>query len=277
LLRARTVPLAGRLQEFAVGTLLAALVLLSPVRACGAEKPLNPKCPVLTDENSDPEIHTDYQGKRVWFCCPKCRRDFLAGPQKYVANLPQFAVPPAKASGETVTPAAPGPEKAHAHEHEHATPPPAASFASKLVSFLGLFHPAIVHFPIALILVAGLAELLLLATGRPLFASATRFILPLAALGAVAAASLGWAAAAAAYYPPDPAQVLEQHRWLGTTVVLFSVAAAILRERVERTPATAGLRWSYRGVLLLAVLLVSATGHFGGELVYGIGHYAWPS
>ena len=241
------------------------------------EKPLNPKCPVLTDEDSDPAIFVEYQGKRVSFCCHKCQRKFLAEPEKYVANLPQFAAPAAKAPGETVTPATPEPDKAHAHEHEHTTPPPAASFASKLVSFLGLFHPAIVHFPIALILAAGLAELLLLATGRPIFASATRFILPLAALGALAAALLGWAASAGAHYPPDLAQVLEQHRWLGASVVVFSVSAAILRERVERAPAAAGLRWSYRGVLLLAVLLVSATGYFGGELVYGTGLYAWPS
>jgi uncharacterized membrane protein/YHS domain-containing protein len=226
------------------------------------EKPLNPKCPVLTDEDSDPEIHTDYQGKRVWFCCPKCRRDFLADPQKYVANLPQFA--------------APEPKEAHAHEHEHTTPS-AAPFASKLVSFLGRFHPAIVHFPIALILAAGLAELLFLLTGRGPFASATRFILPLAALGGVAAALLGWAAAAGAHYPPDLARVLEWHRGFAAIVVVSSVAAAILRERVERTPAAAGLRWSYRGVLLLAVLLVSATGYFGGELVYGTDYYAWPS
>jgi len=267
----------SRLRAAVLVLALLPAALVSATRA--GETPLNPKCPVLPDEDSDPAIFVEYQGKKVFFCCHKCQRKFLEDPGKYVASLPQFAAPSASAPEKLEPVEATAAEKAPpAPKPEPVTPPAAApSFHTKLISFLGRFHPAIVHFPIALILAAGLAELLLLATGRPIFASATRFIMPLAALGAVAAALLGWAAAAGAHYPPDLARVLEWHRGFAALVVVSSVAAAILRERAERRPATAGLRWSYRGVLLLAVLLVSVAGYLGGELVYGTDYYAWPS
>jgi uncharacterized membrane protein/YHS domain-containing protein len=267
----------NRLRTAVLVLALLPAAVVSATRA--GEKPLNPKCPVLTDEDSDPAIFAEYQGKKVFFCCHKCQRKFLADPGKYVANLPQFAAPPVSAPEKLGALATTAAEKAPPAPKPEPVPSPAVAPSSrtKLVSFLGRFHPAIVHFPIALILAAGLAELLFLLTGRPVFASATRFIMPLAALGAVAAALLGWAAAAGAHYPPDLARVLEWHRGFGAIVVVSSVAAAILREQVEQRPAAAGLRWSYRGILLLAVLLVSAAGYFGGELVYGTDYYAWPS
>ncbi len=46
-------------------------------------------CPVMAGPiNKD--IFTDYEGKKVYFCCMGCKAKFEAEPQKYIADLPQF-------------------------------------------------------------------------------------------------------------------------------------------------------------------------------------------
>jgi YHS domain-containing protein len=46
-------------------------------------------CPIMggaVDEN----VFIEYQGQRVYFCCPGCDKTFLENPEPYVARLPQF-------------------------------------------------------------------------------------------------------------------------------------------------------------------------------------------
>jgi YHS domain-containing protein len=50
----------------------------------------NVVCPVMTSNEVDPDIFTDYEGKRVYFCCFNCKAAFEKDPQKYLALLPQF-------------------------------------------------------------------------------------------------------------------------------------------------------------------------------------------
>lgn len=46
-------------------------------------------CPVMgTPINKD--IYTEYQGKKVYFCCAECKEKFEKEPEKYLAKLPQF-------------------------------------------------------------------------------------------------------------------------------------------------------------------------------------------
>ena len=63
------------------------------------------ECPVMVGNKIDPSIHTDYQGKRVFFCCQVCKADFAKDPEKYLSRLPQFASVQTDANHE---------------EHEHA-------------------------------------------------------------------------------------------------------------------------------------------------------------
>ena len=46
-------------------------------------------CPVM-EGPVNKDIFTEYQGKKVYFCCPACKGQFEADPQKYLAKLPQF-------------------------------------------------------------------------------------------------------------------------------------------------------------------------------------------
>ncbi len=48
-------------------------------------------CPVMEGNKIDPNIYTDYKGKRVFFCCQMCKATFSKNPEKYLAGLPQFA------------------------------------------------------------------------------------------------------------------------------------------------------------------------------------------
>ena len=41
------------------------------------------KCPILVGK-IDKSIYTDYQGKRIYFCCSGCISEFKKNPDKYI-------------------------------------------------------------------------------------------------------------------------------------------------------------------------------------------------
>ena len=43
-------------------------------------------CPVMGGK-IDPNVYTDYNGRRVYFCCPACDKTFKKDPAKYLAKL----------------------------------------------------------------------------------------------------------------------------------------------------------------------------------------------
>ena len=47
------------------------------------------KCPVMNG-TINKELFTEYNGKKVYFCCPGCKEQFLKEPEKYLSKLPQF-------------------------------------------------------------------------------------------------------------------------------------------------------------------------------------------
>ena len=52
-------------------------------------------CPVmggLVNKN----VYADYQGNRVYFCCPPCRKEFKKDPEKYVKKMKEQGVALAK-------------------------------------------------------------------------------------------------------------------------------------------------------------------------------------
>jgi YHS domain-containing protein len=48
-------------------------------------------CPVMDGNPINKNIFVEYKGKKVYFCCEKCKATFEKDPEKYIANLPQFA------------------------------------------------------------------------------------------------------------------------------------------------------------------------------------------
>ncbi len=52
-------------------------------------------CPVM-GKPIDKQYFVEYEGKKVYFCCPACDAKFKADPEKYLAKLPQFSQPAEK-------------------------------------------------------------------------------------------------------------------------------------------------------------------------------------
>jgi uncharacterized membrane protein/mono/diheme cytochrome c family protein len=153
-----------------------------------------------------------------------------------------------------------------------ATDPPettsASSSSSQMPSILcrvGPFHVVAVHFPIALLIAAALAEFgSLFRAGRtPL--SAVRFCVWLGASSAAITALLGWIHAANGNGSHE-SQILSLHRWIGTSAAAWAVGTIVLSEWDQRH-GTRSL-W-FRIWLFLGAVLVATAGYFGGTLVHG--------
>jgi mono/diheme cytochrome c family protein/uncharacterized membrane protein len=143
--------------------------------------------------------------------------------------------------------------------------PAVTSPATRLLHSLGRFHVLVVHFPIALLIAAAAGEAWSARRGSLKPAPAVRFCVSFGAVGAVAAAALGWLHAWGGSGAGMPA-ALGLRRWLGTAAAAWAVVTALHSEWEARR----GLRSSwFRVSLLLGAVLVGAAGHFGGVLVHG--------
>lgn len=47
-------------------------------------------CPIMDGNKIDKNVFVEYKGKKVYFCCPVCKGQFDADPEKYISKLPQF-------------------------------------------------------------------------------------------------------------------------------------------------------------------------------------------
>lgn len=233
--------------------------------------PINHYCPVMTAEEADANYTTVYNGQTIAFCCDKCLAKFEADPERYVARLSGELIGVAaqdkgERHGEGTSPGAPDPGT-----HLHQPHRPQDQSLARLARWFGRFHPASVHFPIAMILSAALAEVLLIVTQRTFYVGASRFCLWIGSLGAVIAGTLGWLFAG--FSPGEDHWTLALHRWFGTATAFGSVPLLWFGERAAQ--GGAGARRTFRVGLFSVALLVAATGFLGGALVYGLDHYAW--
>tara|TARA_R110002095_G_scaffold174562_2_gene151977 strand:- start:349 stop:1200 length:852 start_codon:yes stop_codon:yes gene_type:complete len=136
----------------------------------------------------------------------------------------------------------------------------------KALEALGAYHPLLVHFPIALILAAALAQALNLAGSRGSNADIVRFLVWTGAFGGLAAGLLGWAHAGP--MASDEAGVMLAHRWIGSslTLGLFGVAAAVEWHRKGPSNLTALVM---NTALFTAAAAAAINGFLGGSLAHG--------
>jgi uncharacterized membrane protein len=156
------------------------------------------------------------------------------------------------------------------------------SFLARLCAFTGYFHPATVHFPVALLIFgAAAAGLSFLTGGRAVYVAF--YCLIWGTFFSFAASVMGWCYADEKGYPAwttvpnedsiQAAAAVFRHRWLGvvaTVCAAVSLGLAIYSQRNPRTP----VHHVWRIGLIITALMISIVGHQGGELVYGdiIGH-----
>ncbi len=120
------------------------------------------------------------------------------------------------------------------------------------------FHPLVVHLPIGILLFAGLLQFLQWRNKGNNFQPTISLALYSSWVASVAAIATGWFLAGEGGYDED---ILFWHKWLGIglTIVLTLICGLRLREKVN---ASAGL-------MIFAIALLFATGHFGGSLTHG--------
>ena len=128
------------------------------------------------------------------------------------------------------------------------------------VLFLGRFHPLIVHLPIGILIVAALIEFF---ARQPRFSAlrqANRFILFWGAVSASFACAAGYMLSLSGGYEQD---ALDTHALLGYAVAGTAWLAYLLK-------CSRGMvRKAFIPVFGISLLLVSAAGHFGGNLTHG--------
>jgi uncharacterized membrane protein len=225
--------------------------------------PINTHCPLLPDEVIDPAFTVEVEGVKIGLCCRMCKNDFLAEPEKYLPDVPGFEEARAAAlagAAVGVTTLLPGGGPSSPADEGKATRD------ESLAGFAGRFHVVVVHFPIALVLAAALAELLGGRKPGPTLAGGRAWCLGLGALSAVVAAGLGWLRAESQATLPGLEDTLLWHRWLGVAAAALSVVALVA--------SLVGAARKVRLVcLLLAAVVVGVAGHYGAQLVYGTAYF----
>lgn len=134
-----------------------------------------------------------------------------------------------------------------------------------------VLHPAVVHFPIALLLLNFALTLAYLRRPDPFLDRAAYGLLVLGWWGAFAATLTGTLELALNW--PLPAEVvgwLNLHAALGIALLVVDGQALLRRRRNPQVLDGPG-RNGYLGLLFLGVLLLIAGGAVGGHLVYGLG------
>ena len=133
------------------------------------------------------------------------------------------------------------------------------------MALIGRLHPVLVHFPIGLVLIAAVAEVVAMTTGLWDWRAVAVANVRAGAVFAIGAAIAGWRLASRTGM--EATSSLEWHRWLGTIAAVAVVGAALTTAGArDRSPFAL---WVYRITLLLAAALVAVTGHLGGLLVWG--------
>ncbi len=127
-----------------------------------------------------------------------------------------------------------------------------------LWQLFGRLHPLVVHFPIAILCVAALMEILALRKRPNPFLPATGILLWTGLISALFAVVFGWMLAG---QEGSEGVNLEIHRWAGlATLLLSALTLYFFSEKKYRI---------YRPLLFTTVLGVAVAGHYGAMITHG--------
>ena len=145
------------------------------------------------------------------------------------------------------------------------------SLVEAWLNVLGALHPLIVHFPIALAIVAGLAMLWNWIWQHDGFGEFAFHCTWIAALASVVVTASGWFFAQA----ENESQELFLHRWFGIGSSAGLIALAFMTSLV-RSDSWPGLLKISRITSLVVAIAIGITAHFGGDMVWGDGQISTP-
>lgn len=132
-----------------------------------------------------------------------------------------------------------------------------------IILFLGRFHPLVVHLPIGFLLLAFLMWVYDHWRKSTAFGQAIAFSLLLGSVGAGAACVIGYMLSLSGGYGDS---ALDWHMWAGIATTILSAWAYLSFTLTLPENRTKHIRWAS---LTLMVMVLSATGHLGGNLTHG--------
>jgi uncharacterized membrane protein len=153
-------------------------------------------------------------------------------------------------------------EKVHSTQENHTTIKQFGGRPQTWMEWIGGFHFIFLHFPLALIAMTAVSELLYAWYLLPIFDYSSRFMLISASILAVPTALFGLIYSYTATYSGLLADFLWWHMWVGIITAVFAIIVTILRERYGATK-------SYYTCLIFLFLLINITGYLGGGLTFG--------
>ncbi|MFT3825289.1 MAG: hypothetical protein QM731_15330 [Chitinophagaceae bacterium] len=136
--------------------------------------------------------------------------------------------------------------------------------AGNWATWLGHFHPLIVHLPIGILIIAFILEII--AWKRAAATSLNEAILICLAVGCISAilsCLLGWWLSSEGGYPQT---TLQLHQWMGIGVALLAGVCWFVKKQ-QGSLIKAGK--TYKALMVLLMLMLTLTGHFGGNMTHG--------
>ncbi|MCF7569229.1 hypothetical protein L3X37_12770 [Sabulilitoribacter arenilitoris] len=138
-----------------------------------------------------------------------------------------------------------------------------------LITFLGRFHPLIVHLPIGFLFMAGLLQLFSIKNKKFDINPAIAFTLLWGTIASIGSVAIGWLLSLQGDYNPN---TLFWHKWLGVFVTILSFFGWLLKTNRFKLNKKV-FSWT----LIFILVLISVSGHLGGSLTHGdsyLTHYA---
>jgi uncharacterized membrane protein/mono/diheme cytochrome c family protein len=133
-----------------------------------------------------------------------------------------------------------------------------------LLQFLGRLHPLMVHFPIGLLIVALILEVISWRKKDKSFQSGINIVLIIGAASAVLSCCFGLLLKSQDDYNSD---TLTIHQWTGIATAVIALGALFF---FKRSLHNTHLLTAYRSFLLFSVVGVIIAGHFGASLTHGV-------
>lgn len=137
------------------------------------------------------------------------------------------------------------------------------------IHWVGIFHPMILHFPIVMIVIALIAEILNLQRPTLFYQNLVRFMLFGAAITAFLTIITGFAHGYQAHYHDETKEFcFFMHRLGGIATTLLAFMTAIFKELSLRKIISKAL---YGCTLIILFCFLLVTTYYGGKLTFGIG------
>ena len=134
--------------------------------------------------------------------------------------------------------------------------------ASDFVLFIGRFHPLVVHLPIGFLMFAFILELFSKWKQNPALTSSIPFALLSGAISAAIACILGYMLSTSGDYDET---ALDIHFWFGIATTIVAFLAWLIRiDKIKIAKIKPNI-----SALALIAILISVTGHYGGNLTHG--------